>query len=140
MWSHCNLPRTTSFSTRDRSGAGLFVQKSSCTLLLCYTSPVTKNDIQQRLRSVILQSPYRGNVRRISLFGSYLHGTTTSESDVDLLIELKKPMSMLKLVRMERALADALGKKVDLRTPMSLSKYFRSDVLQEAETIFEAMP
>ena len=87
----------------------------------------------------LIQSPYRGNVRRVSLFGSHLHGNPRTDSDVDLLIELFKPMSMLKLVRMERELESALGAKVDLRTPSSLSKYFRSDVLREAEPIFDAV-
>ncbi|MBI3619044.1 nucleotidyltransferase family protein [Candidatus Peregrinibacteria bacterium] len=86
-----------------------------------------------------MHSPYRGNVRRIALFGSQLHGDANTQSDIDLLIEFSRPMSMLKIVRMERELSDALGSKVDLSTPMSLSKYFRSDVLREAESIFEAV-
>lgn len=97
-----------------------------------------KQDIQKQLRAAMMQSPYSGNVRRISLFGSHLHGKAKANSAVDLLIEFYKPMSMLKLVRMERDLAGALGVKVDLCTPMSLSKYFRSDVLREAEPIFDA--
>lgn len=96
-----------------------------------------KQEIRQQLLKALKQSPYRGNVRRISLFGSHLHGDTKPESDVDLLIEFHKPISILKLVHMERDLAEALGRIVDLCTPMSLSKYFRSDVLHEAEPLFE---
>lgn len=97
-----------------------------------------KQELQKQVQAVLKRSSYGGNVRRISLFGSHLHGQENSESDIDLLIELFTPMSMFKLVRMERELTEALGKKVDLLTPMSLSKYFRSDVLQEAESIFES--
>lgn len=96
-----------------------------------------KAEIQKRLMEVMRTSPERGHVRRISLFGSHLHGTAKNGSDVDLLIELNKPISMLKLIRMERELAHALGRSVDLCTSNSLSKYFRSDVLREAEPIFE---
>lgn len=99
---------------------------------------MTKQDLQKQILAAIQKSPYRGNVRRISLFGSQLHGKTRPDSDIDLLIELNKPMSILKLVRMERELGEELGQKVDLCTPMSLSKYFRSDVMQEAEPIYEA--
>lgn len=83
-------------------------------------------------------SPLRGQIRRISLFGSHLHGTAKKDSDVDLLIEFAKPVSMFALVHMERDLSAALGKSVELSTPNSLSKYFRSDVVKEAEPLFEA--
>lgn len=99
---------------------------------------MTKRDIQRQLQEILRQSPYQGTVRRVSLFGSHLHGNTRPESDIDLLIEFNMPISMLKLVHLEKELGDALGKKVDLSTPMSLSRYFRSDVLREAETLFEA--
>ncbi len=104
-----------------------------------YNSRMTKQDIQRQLEAIMKQSPYRGNVRRISLFGSQLHGKAKMDSDIDLLIELQKPMSLLKLVRMERELSEALGKKVDLSTPMSLSRYFRDDVMKEAETLYEVI-
>ena len=98
-----------------------------------------KTEIQQRLKEVLRQSPNRGQVRRISLFGSHLHGTAKADSDVDLLIEFIKPVSMFALVRMEREMSAALGRNVDLCTPKSLSKYFRSDVEKEAESVFETV-
>ncbi len=58
-------------------------------------------------------------------------------SDIDLLIEFKEPVGMFALVRMEREMSKALGKNVDLCTPNSLSRYFRSDVIQEAEPLFD---
>ena len=98
-----------------------------------------KLEIQRQLRLALKKSPYRANVRRVSLFGSHVHGNASEQSDIDLLIEFYKPMSMLKLVHMESDFSEALGKKVDLCTPMSLSKYFRFDVLRDAEPIFEAV-
>ncbi len=38
-----------------------------------------------------------------------------------------------KLAHMERELSEIMEKKVDLRTPQELSKYFRDEVLSEAE-------
>lgn len=98
-----------------------------------------KSEITKRLDEVLKLSPVRGQVRRVSLFGSYLHGTAKSDSDIDLLIEFIKPVGMFALVRMERELSDALGKHVDLSTPNSLSRYFRDDVMQEAEPLFESI-
>ena len=84
-------------------------------------------------------SPERRHVHRISLFGSHLHGTMKKDSDVDLLIEFNEPISMFALVRMEREMSKALGRNVDLCTPNSLSKYFRSDVVKEAEPLIESV-
>ncbi|KKR85526.1 MAG: hypothetical protein UV53_C0004G0015 [Candidatus Azambacteria bacterium GW2011_GWE1_42_9] len=41
------------------------------------------------------------------------------------------------MVRIQRKLGEFIGKKVDLLTPQSLSKFFREKVLAEAEDIYE---
>ena len=77
----------------------------------------------------------RNHIRKLSLFGSVLHGDSRPDSDVDLLVEFDhghKP-GFFKLAHMERELSGLIGKKVDLRTPQELSKYFRDEVLSEAE-------
>lgn len=98
-----------------------------------------KEDIQRQLGVALKTSPYRGNVRKISLFGSHLHGSAREDSDIDLLIEFLQPISFLQLARLERDLGNALGRKVELSTPNSLSRYFREDVLREAEPLFPSM-
>ena len=95
-----------------------------------------KSDIQKRLHATLKTSPVKNNIKHVSIFGSFLHGNQHSESDIDLLIEFTDPISMFALVRMERELSDAFGKKVDLCTPSSLSRYFRNDVVREAEVIY----
>lgn len=104
-----------------------------------YTATMKKEDIRKALREVIRTSPLRTHVRRVSLFGSHLHGTAKRDSDIDLLIEFNEPISIFALVRMEREMSEALGRNVDLCTPKSLSKYFRQDVTQEAEPVFDAV-
>lgn len=83
----------------------------------------------------------RNRILRLSLFGSTLKGTNHPESDIDLLVEFEgeaKP-SLLDLARMEMELSKLLGgKKVDLRTPADLSRYFRDQVLREAEVQYVA--
>ena len=56
--------------------------------------------------------------------------------------EAEERAGLFDLSRMERELSILLGgRKVDLNTPMSLSKYFRDAVLSEAEDLFvEACP
>jgi uncharacterized protein len=83
----------------------------------------------------------RRQIRRLSLFGSVLKGDTRLDSDVDLLVEFSpeaKP-SFLDLADIEYELSALLGgRRVDLRTAEDLSRYFRDEVLREAEVQYEA--
>ena len=100
--------------------------------------PTTKQDIQKALKNVLRTSTVRGKIRKVSLFGSHLHGDAKDESDIDLLLEYVRPFSLFDLVGLELALSKKLGKKVDLRTQNELSKYFRDEVVSEAEPLYEA--
>lgn len=78
----------------------------------------------------------RHHIQRLSVFGSALREDFREDSDVDILVEFEPGHApgLLKLARMERELAQLLGgRKVDLRTPEDLSRYFREEVLKEAE-------
>jgi predicted nucleotidyltransferase len=74
-------------------------------------------------------------IRKLSLFGSQLHGTARPDSDIDLLVEFypDRIPGFFGIARMERELSEMVeGRKVDLKTPMGLSRYFRDQVLREA--------
>ncbi len=76
------------------------------------------------------------HIRRISLFGSVLRGEERPDSDIDLLVEFEpgKTPGYLALAGMEAELSGLLGgRTVDLRTQADLSRYFREDVIHEAE-------
>jgi len=77
----------------------------------------------------------RNGIRKLSLFGSVLRPDFRPDSDIDLLVEFRAGAapSLLDLARMERELSAVLGgRKVDLRTPKELSRYFRDEVLSTA--------
>jgi predicted nucleotidyltransferase len=77
----------------------------------------------------------RNGVRKLSLFGSALRDDFRPDSDIDLLVEFRDGAapSLLDLARMERELSVVLGgRKVDLRTPQELSRYFRDEVVSTA--------
>ena len=80
-------------------------------------------------------------IRRLSLFGSVLKRTDRPDSDVDLLVEFDPDAvpGYFRLARIEADLSELLGgRRVDLRTPQDLSRYFRDQVLREAEVQFVA--
>jgi len=74
-------------------------------------------------------------IRRLALFGSALRADFGPESDVDVLVEFEpgRVPGLLGMARLERELSAFFGgRKVDLRTPADLSRYFRKKVLAEA--------
>ena len=75
-------------------------------------------------------------VKRFAVFGSALREDFGPESDVDVLVEFEpgRTPGLLGVAGMERELSNLFGgRKVDLRTPEDLSRYFRQDVLDAAE-------
>lgn len=81
----------------------------------------------------------RNHILKLSLFGSILTNRFRPESDVDVLVEFQPGHipGFFGLARMERELSALLGRKVDLRTPQDLSRYFRDDVLAGAAIQYE---
>jgi uncharacterized protein len=83
----------------------------------------------------------RRHIRRLSLYGSMLKGNARPDSDVDLLVEFTPEArpSLLDLAEIEQELSALLARRrVDLRTVEDLSRYFRDEVLQEAEVQYES--
>ncbi len=79
-----------------------------------------------------------GGATQVALFGSVARGETTLDSDVDILVRFGKPISLLTLVRLERELAEALGRDVDLLTEAAVSPYLRERIEREKKVLFDA--
>jgi len=81
----------------------------------------------------------KNHIRKLSLFGSVLRSDFSLESDIDMLVEFEsgQVVGYFGLAGMERKLTEIVGCKVDLRTPKELSRYFREEVLDSAEVIYE---
>ena len=78
------------------------------------------------------------HIAKLSLFGSELHGDNTPASDVDLLVEFEVGHTPgFAFAALQRELSEALGRTVDLHTSASLSQYFRSNVVREAQPVYE---
>ena len=77
------------------------------------------------------------HIRKLSLFGSILRDDFGPASDIDVLVEFEPGHvpGFFRLIEMEDELSNMLdGRKIDLRTPEDLSRYFRNKVLAEAQT------
>lgn len=81
----------------------------------------------------------QNHIRKLALFGSVLTDRFRPDSDVDVLVEFEQGHvpGFLGLAQMELELATMLGRKVDLRTPRELSRYFRDEVVRSALVQYE---
>ena len=71
------------------------------------------------------------------MFGSVLRDDFSSHSDVDFLVEFEQGKTPgLKIVDIQDELSEIIERKVDLRTPAELSRFFRDRVLKEALLIY----
>ncbi|MEW6067522.1 MAG: nucleotidyltransferase family protein [Nitrospirota bacterium] len=75
------------------------------------------------------------HIRKLSFFGSVISEHFTQDSDIDVLVEFEpgQIVGLIRLAGMELELSEILGRKVDMRTPADLSRYFREEVLSSAE-------
>jgi hypothetical protein len=82
----------------------------------------------------------QNHIRRLYLFGSVLRGDFGPSSDVDVLVEFEPGIrvGLMRFSGLELELGEIIGRKVDLNTPGFLSKYYRDQILREAEVQYDA--
>jgi len=68
----------------------------------------------------------------VGLFGSYVRDEQKMESDIDLLADILRPISLLELAGAEIYLGEILGAKVDLVPKRSVRKELKAIILEEA--------
>ena len=90
---------------------------------------------QERLAELCRQN----GIRRLAIFGSALRDDFGPGSNVDVLIEFEPGRTPgLRFFWMQEELSRLFDRTVDLHTPASLSRYFRNQVLSEAEDPYVA--
>jgi predicted nucleotidyltransferase len=71
----------------------------------------------------------------VGAFGSYVRGEQNEESDLDLLVEFLRPISLLELAGAEIYLGEILGLKVDLVPKRDVRSELREIILGEAVSL-----
>ena len=100
---------------------------------------VDKQKIKEIINKAIKKGSFRKDIKKVSLFGSFLSGAPRGDSDIDLLVEFSPSarIGFFKFIDIQNAFEKGLNKKVDLLTPEALSKRFRAEVLKQAEALYE---
>ncbi len=82
-----------------------------------------------RREQAVLSDRYGVSVSGV--FGSYARGEQKPDSDLDVLVEIVRPISLIELVGAEQYLSDVLGRKVDMVPRRSLRSELRDGILEE---------
>ncbi len=77
----------------------------------------------------------RYGVEVVGLFGSYARGEPKQGSDVDLLVDILRPISLFELIGAEIYLSQILGVNVDLIPKRDVREELRESILKEAVAI-----
>jgi predicted nucleotidyltransferase len=94
---------------------------------------LTDNEIEM-IREYLSYQP----VLRAYLFGSYARNQATSDSDIDLLVELDYSQHIgLGFLGMKYDLEEKLKKEVDLISANGISKYIKPSIMKDKILIYE---
>ena len=86
-------------------------------------------------KNVIASFCKKNGIRKLSLFGSILRDDFGPDSDIDVIVEFEegRKIGYFELFDIEENLSQLYGgRKVDVRTPADLSRYFRKEVMNKA--------
>jgi uncharacterized protein len=76
---------------------------------------------------------------RIGVFGSFARNEMNLESDVDVLVSFKDPVSLIQLIKIENSISEKIGIKVDLITENSIrSEKLMGFINRDLQIIFNA--
>ena len=89
------------------------------------------------IKSKVVPLCDRYPVERLGLFGSYARGEADEESDIDLVVEMNKSVSMLQFLKLEADLELTLGKEIDLTESNSLINEARENMGKEIVVLYE---
>ncbi len=94
----------------------------------------TQDEIIDKLRELKPKLREEYAIREIGLFGSFSEGDFSDESDIDILVELEKPIGW-KFFSLELYLENVFKRKIDLVTKNALKEQIRDDILSQVKYV-----
>lgn len=95
---------------------------------------ISKIDILSKLKELKPELRKDYAIKEIGLFGSFSDGSFTDESDIDILIELERPIGW-KIFTLEIYLEKILGRKIDLVTKSALKEQIKDTILKQVNYV-----
>jgi predicted nucleotidyltransferase len=91
----------------------------------------------EEIQRIALPILARYGVKRAVLFDSIVRGEAKVRSDVDLLVDIDRPIGLFRFVGMKQDLEKALGRKVDVVENAALKPALRDRILGEEVSILD---
>jgi len=88
-------------------------------------------EIKKRLSAHKSDVARKFNVSELGVFGSYVRGEQKKGSDLDILVDFKKPIGLFKFMDLEEYLHNILGLKIDLVSKKALKPRIGLQILKE---------
>ncbi len=99
------------------------------------SSPISKDSIFESLKLHSNEIKAFG-VDSLGLFGSFVKGTNTESSDIDLLVSFEpKQKTYDNFMDLSFFLEELFGRKIEMVTPQSLNKHIGPHILKEVENV-----
>ena len=95
-------------------------------------------DLENVRATLRREMPYlheRFHVETLGIFGSYLRGEQTEESDLDVLVTYNETPTLFEIARLQHHLEDRLGVTVDVALEEGLKRYLAPHILREVEYV-----
>jgi len=89
----------------------------------------------EQIKHSILPILYRYGVSKAALFGSIVKNQIQPESDIDILVQIDKDISLLEFVGLKLELEDILKRNVDVVEYDTIKPLLRETILKEQEII-----
>jgi predicted nucleotidyltransferase len=89
-----------------------------------------KKNVEQ-IKRKILPVLHRYGVTKVGLFGSCIRNEMVPDSDIDILVEIEKDISLLDFVGLKLEIEEVLGRKVDLVEYDTIKPLLRERILKE---------
>lgn len=87
------------------------------------------------MRRTVRKVAQQYGVKNIHLFGSFARGEQTERSDIDLLVDPPRGMTLIDLSGLKIDLEDALKRKVDIVPTCSIKPALRNVILADARLL-----
>lgn len=91
----------------------------------------------ERIRKKILPIMERYGIKKAGLFGSWARGESHPKSDIDILVEIVKDISLFGFIELKLELEEVLGTHVDLVEYNTIKPLLRNRILKEEVVLYE---
>jgi len=93
------------------------------------------NEYIQQIQKSIIPILKRYGVSKAALFGSVVKNQVCADSDIDILVQIDKDISLLDFVGLKIELEEKLNRNVDLGEYDTIKPILRERILKESEMI-----